>query len=157
MSAIAIDLDGALADTRPLWEAWLASAAGVLGVEPAALPGDRGAAAAELDRLGTGNWRTLLERYCEDRAAIYVRRDASTNEALRALAAAGCRVGVFTDAPEPLARIALLQLGALQLVTVLEAGEGAFDRLLASLGPDALVVRTADELYNRAGGAEGRG
>ena len=137
MTAVAIDLDGALADTRPLWEDWLASAAGVLGVEPAALPADRAAAAAELDRLGAGNWRTLLERFGEERAAIYLRRDPTVGAALRALEAAGRRIGVFSDAPEPLARVALAQLGAGRRIAALETGEHALERLLATLGNDA--------------------
>ena len=146
MKAVAIDLDGALADTRPLWDAWLASAAGVLGVDPASLPADRGEAAAELDRLGAGNWRTLLERFSEDRAAVYLRREPAMSASLRALGAAGRTVGVFTDAPEPLARIALAQLGATRRVAVLETGSGALERLLERLGDDAAVVRTREEL-----------
>lgn len=146
LRAVAIDLDGALGDTRPLWEAWLAAASGVLGVEPTSLPAERGAAADELDRLGAGNWRTLLARFGEDRAAIHLRRDPSVGAALRVLGAAGCEVGVFTDAPEPLARVALAQLGASRRVAVLETGTGALERLLARLGDDAVVVRTRDEL-----------
>lgn len=142
MRPVAVDLDGALADTRPLWEAWLASAAGVLGVDPARLPAERGAAAAELDRLGAGNWRTLLERFCEDRAAVYIRRDAAVSAALRDLGA----IGAFTDAPEPLARVALRQLGAERRVAVLETGTGALERLLEGLGAEAVIVRTPAEL-----------
>jgi phosphoglycolate phosphatase-like HAD superfamily hydrolase len=164
VKAVAIDLDGALADTRPLWNEWLVAAAGVLGVDTAALPEDRGAATVELDRLGAGNWRTLLERFSEERAAIYLRRDASANAALRALSSAGCPIGVFTDAPEPLARVALAQLGVVDLVAVLETGEDALERTVASLGPDVLVVRSAEDLdrhpsaplYNRARGAQRR-
>lgn len=144
--AVAIDLDGALADTRPLWEAWLESAAAVLGVAPSSLPADRGAAAAELDRLGAGNWRTLLGRFSEDRVAVYLRREPAVGSALRALAEAGSEIGVFTDAPEPLARVALAQLGAARRVTALEVGAGALERLLERLGDDAVVVRTRDEL-----------
>jgi phosphoglycolate phosphatase-like HAD superfamily hydrolase len=147
---VAIDLDGALGDTRPLWDAWLDAASGVLGVEPSALPADRGAAADELDGLGAGNWRTLLARFGEERAAIYLRRDPSVGTALRALAAAGCEVGVFTDAPEPLARVALAQLGASRRVATLETGSGALDRLRARLGKDTIVVRTRDELARTA-------
>lgn len=150
LKAVAIDLDGALGDTRPIWEAWLEAAAGILGVEPSALPADRGAAADELDRLGAGNWRTLLARFGEDRAAIYLRRDPSVGAALRALGAAGCEVGVFTDAPEPLARVALAQLGASRRVAALETGSGALDRLRARLGDNTIVVRTRDELARHA-------
>jgi phosphoglycolate phosphatase-like HAD superfamily hydrolase len=143
--ALAIDLD-ALGDTRPLWDAWLASAGGVLGVDPAGLSADRGEAAAELDRLGAGNWRTLLERFSEDRAPVYLRRDAEASAALRALAASECLIGVFTDAPEPLARIALAQVGAERRIAALETGAGALERLLVTLGADATVIRTRDEL-----------
>ena len=143
--AIAIDLD-TLGDTRRLWSDWLTSAEAVLGVDPTALPGDRGEAAAELDRRGAGNWRTLLERFGEDRAPVYLRRDAATSATLRALAASDCEVGVFTDAPEPLARIALAQLGAARRVSTLEAGAGALERLLLELGADAVVIRTRAEL-----------
>jgi phosphoserine phosphatase len=109
--AVAIDLDGALADTRPLWNAWLDAAAGVLGVSAASLPSDRRAAAEELDRLGAGNWRTLLARFAEDRAPVFLRRDSGVSAAVRALVASGREVVVFTDAPEELARIALAHLG----------------------------------------------
>ena len=143
---VAIDLDGALGDTRPLWSAWLASAAPLLGVDPDALPADRGEAAAELDRRGAGNWRTLLERFSEERAPIYLRRDAGAAAALRAIAVDDRKIGVYTDAPEPLARVALAQLGADRRVAALETGDGALDRLLARLGADAVVVRTRAEL-----------
>jgi len=145
--AVAIDLD-ALGDTRALWSDWLESARAVLGVDPAALSADRGAAAAELDRRGAGNWRALLERYCEDRAAVYLRRDAETSAALRALATSGRAIGIFTDAPEPLARVALAQAGAERRASALETGTGALHRLLASLGADTVVVRSRAELVD---------
>ena len=92
----------------------------------------------------------LLERFCEDRAPVYLRRDASTSAALRTLADAGRVVGVFTDAPEPLARIALAQLGAARRVSALETGAGARDRLLATLGDGAVVVGSRSELLRQA-------
>ena len=147
--AVAIELD-ALGDTRALWSDWLASAQTVLGVEPAALPADRGQAAAELDGLGAGNWRALLERYSEERAPVYLRRDAGVSAALRALAASGRRIGVFTDAPEPLARVALAQLGAERRASMLEAGAGALARTLAALGANAVVVHSRAELLELA-------
>ena len=143
--AVAIDLD-ALGDTRALWSDWLTSAQTVLGVDPAVLSTDRGAAAEELDMHGAGNWRALLERYSEDRAPVYLRRDAETSAALRALAASGHTIGVFTDAPEPLARVALAQLGATRRVAALEIESGALERILATLGPDTVVLRTREEL-----------
>jgi phosphoglycolate phosphatase-like HAD superfamily hydrolase len=144
--AVAIDLDGALGDTRPLWTAWLSSAAPILGVDPEALPTNRGEAAAELDRRGAGNWRTLLERFSEERAPVYLRRDAAAAAALRAIAADDRAIGVYTDAPEQLARVALAQLGADRRIAALETGDGALERLLARLGADAVVVRTRAEL-----------
>lgn len=140
---VAVELD-ALGDTRPLWQAWLADVARILDV--AALPGDRAAAAASLDARGSGNWRTLLERFAEDRAPVYLRPAADVSAALRRLQAAGGRVGVFTDAPEELARVALAQLGAARRVEVVVAGERALERLLDTLGTDTAVVRTRTEL-----------
>jgi phosphoglycolate phosphatase-like HAD superfamily hydrolase len=145
---VAIDLDGALADTRPLWNAWLEAAAGVLGVHPDDLPADRGEAAEELDRLGAGNWRTLLARFAEDRAPVFLRRDAGVSSALRALGASRRPVGVFTDAPEELARIALAHLGAAGVA--LETGSGSLERLLGRLGAHAAVIRTRAELADYA-------
>ena len=147
--AVAIDLD-VIGDTRRLWDDWLMSAGSVLGVDPETLPADRGEAAAVLDEAGGGNWRALLERFAEDRAPVYLRRDAAASAALRTLTAEGCTLGVFTDAPEPLARVALAQLGAERRVGVLEAGVGAPERVLERIGPGALVVRSRDELREAA-------
>jgi hypothetical protein len=147
--AVAIDLD-ALGDTRPLWNDWLTSTGTVLGIDPDDLPADRGEAAAELDRLGAGNWRALLERYCEERAAVYLRRDAETSAALRALVAGGHVIGVFTDAPEPLARVALAQAGAERRASMLETGAGALARTLAALGANAVVIHSRAELLELA-------
>ena len=148
--AVAIDLDRALGDTRPLWNDWLASASELFGVDASALPVDRGEAAVELDERGGGNWRVLLERFAEDRAAVYVRRDAQTGAALRSLAAAGRQVGVFTDAPEPLARVALAQLGVARRLVALESGSGALERLLGRLGSETVVVSSPAELLEQA-------
>lgn len=152
--ALAIDLD-ALGDTRPLWDDWLESAAPVLGVDPAEVSHDRGEAALLLDARDTGNWRVLLERFSEDRAAAYLRRDAETSAALRRLAADGRTLGVFTDAPEPLARVALAQLGAERRIAAFETGPGALERLVAGLGADTVVVTGRDALLGYALPAEG--
>ena len=138
---LAIDLD-ALGDTRPLWRDWLADASRVLDVE--GLPEDRAAAADELDARGAGNWRTLLERFAEDRAPVYLRPAADVSAALRRLQAEGVSLAVFTDAPAELARVALAQLGAARRVDAVEAGAGALERL----GPDATLVRSRDELVS---------
>jgi len=145
---LAVDLD-AIGDTRPLWRAWLESSRTVLDLDPGDLPPDRGEAAAALDRAGAGNWRTLLERFSEDRAPAFLRRDAATSAALRALAAEGATLGVFTDAPEALANVALAQLGATRRVSAVETGAGALERLLDRIGADAIVVRTRDDLLAR--------
>lgn len=146
MSAILIDLDGVLGDTRPLWDDWLAGAAAVLDVDPATLPHDRGAAAEALDSAGAGNWRTLLERFVAERAPVYLRPNAEVSAALRGLVAAGRPLGVFTDAPAELAAIALAQLGAARRITVSCSGAGALDRAGDEIGPDAMVVTTRAQL-----------
>ena len=143
---VAVDLDGALGDTRPLWDAWLESVSGLFGLDDDGLPEDRSEAAAELDRRGAGTWRALLERFGEERAPVYLRRDPVASAALRALGTAGREIGVFTDAPEPLARVALAQLGADRRISALETGDGALQRLLATLGADVVVARTPAEL-----------
>jgi hypothetical protein len=157
---VAVELD-ALADTHGLWQAWLADAArrfsSIAGLDTASLPDDRAAAAEELDRWaerGIGDWRAALERFGEDHAPVHIRRDAGVAAALRKVEA-----GVFTDAPEPLARIVLAQLGADRRIEALETGAGALERLLAQLG-EAEVVRTRDELlrvadYDQVRGAQG--
>lgn len=159
MSAIAIDLDGALGDTRGLWDAFLADAErrfrSIAPLDPAALPADRGEAAAELDRWaeqGVGDWRALLHRFAEDHAPVYLRPSSRASAALRQLAGAGARIGVYTDAPEELAQVALAHLGAARRVELLETGSGARERLLAKLGDGAVAVETTDELVRAASG-----
>ena len=133
-AAVALELDGVLGDTRPLWEAWLEDVSRRAHVDP--------------DRLDEElpNWRALLERFAEDHAPVYLRPDARATAALRRLQAEGVRLGAFTDAPEELARIALAHLGAARRIEALEAGPGALERLLARLGPDTRVARTVAEL-----------
>jgi hypothetical protein len=149
MRSLAISLD-AIGDTRALWGAWLESARGVLEIDPTSLSDDRGDAAAELDASGAGNWRVLLERFAEDHAPAYLRRDAATSAALRSLASGNVTLGVYTDAPAELARTALDQLGATRRIAALETGAGALDRLLTEIGPQTDVVRTRDDLLSRA-------
>jgi len=152
MRPVAIDLD-VLGDTRPLWNDWLADAArrfhSISPLDPAALPDDRAAAAEQLDAWaedGVGDWRAALGRFAEDRAPVYLRPDAEISAALRELAARGHRLGVFTDAPEAMARTAVAQLGADRRIEALETGPGALDRLLATLGHDTIVVRDRTSL-----------
>jgi phosphoglycolate phosphatase-like HAD superfamily hydrolase len=150
---LALDLDAALGDTRPLWDAWLVDASrrfrSIAELDPAALPADRAAASAELDRWasrGIGDWRASLTRFAEDHAPVYLRPQAPVSAALRRLEAAGAQIGAFTDAPEELARVALAQLGAARRIAFVETGEGALERLRERLGPDARVVGSPDEL-----------
>ena len=132
-AALAIELDGVLGDTGPLWDAFLVDVARRAHVDA--------------DRLEEElpNWRALLERFAEDHAPVYLRPSAAATSALRRLQAAGVRLGVFTDAPEELARVALAHLGAARRIEALEAGPGALERLLGLL-PGAAVVRTVAEL-----------
>jgi phosphoglycolate phosphatase-like HAD superfamily hydrolase len=144
MKAVAIDLDGALGDTRPLWREWLADVARRARVDEE-LPEDPAAAEVRLDEL-VGNWRVLLERYAEEHAPLHLRPSAEAAEALRRFEAAGVAIGAFTASPEPLARVALAQLGASRRVASLETGPGALERLLARLGPETRVLRTRADL-----------
>jgi phosphoglycolate phosphatase-like HAD superfamily hydrolase len=146
MKAVAIDLD-ALGDTRLLWRDWLEDASRRMRLGRLALPDDRVAAAEELDER-LRNWRVLLARFAEDRAPVYLRRDASVSAALRKLDGAGTALGVFTDAPRELAQVALSQLGATRRIDAVETGADALQRVLARIGADAVVVRTRAELLS---------
>jgi phosphoglycolate phosphatase-like HAD superfamily hydrolase len=138
--AIALDLDGVLADTRPLWDAWLEDAARRARVE-LEVPADREAAAAALDEA-LGDWRPLLARFAADRAPLWIRPRADTNAVLRRLVAAGTRFGVFSDAPSELAEIALAHAGAARHVEVV----GTLAEVQAALGGEAIVVRSREDL-----------
>jgi phosphoglycolate phosphatase-like HAD superfamily hydrolase len=138
--ALALDLDGVLADTRPLWDAWLEDAARRARVE-LDVPADREAAAVVLDET-LGDWRPLLARFAADRAPLWIRPRAETNTALRRLRAGGARIGVFSDAPAELAEIALAHAGAVRQVEVV----GTLAEVRAALGADAVVVGSRAEL-----------
>jgi phosphoglycolate phosphatase-like HAD superfamily hydrolase len=140
MHSLALDLDGVLADTRPLWNDWLEDAARRTHVE-LELPDDRVEAAALLDEL-LGDWRPLLERFAADRGPVYFRPNGDTGALLRRLHAAGARIGVFTDAPRELADVALAHVGAARRVEVV----GTLAEVTASLGASATIVRSRDEL-----------
>jgi phosphoglycolate phosphatase-like HAD superfamily hydrolase len=135
VKAVAIDLE-ALGDTQRLWEDWRSDAARRLRV-------DAGAIETEIP-----NWEHLLARFAEERAPVYLRPDAETSDVLRRLQAGRVKLGVFTERPEALARVALAQLGARRRVDVLEAGADALPRVLERLGADAVVVRTRAELLD---------
>jgi phosphoglycolate phosphatase-like HAD superfamily hydrolase len=138
--ALALDLDGVLADTRPLWEAWLADASRRTRVE-LDVPEDRESAAVVLDEA-LGDWRPLLARFAADRAPVWIRPRADTNAALRRLAASGARIGVFSDAPLELAEIALAHAGAARLVEVV----GTLAEVRSALGEDSVVVESRQQL-----------
>jgi len=151
--AVALDLDGVLGDTRALWRDFLAHVTrrfdSIAHLDPASLPEDRAAASLELDRwaaAGVGDWRTALERFAEDRAPVYLRPRAEVSAAIRSLAGAGWRIGVFTDGPEELARVALSHLGVARRIEALEAGAGARERLVERLGADVVVVGSPEAL-----------
>ena len=138
--ALALDLDGVLADTRPLWDAWLEDAARRARVE-LDVPEDRVAAAAELD-VALGDWRPLLVRFAADRAPLWIRPRPDTNASLRGLVATGARIGVFSDAPRELAEIALAHAGAARQVEVV----GTLAEVRAALGAEVVVVGPRAEL-----------
>jgi phosphoglycolate phosphatase-like HAD superfamily hydrolase len=147
--AVAIDLDGALGDTRGLWRAFLDDAArrfqAIAPLDVDTLPDDRAVAAGELDRwaaAGVGDWRQALLRFAEDHAPVHLRPSAQAASCLRALSAEGYRLGAFTDAPEELARVAVAQLGLARRLDALEAGERARERLLGRFGADETIVAT---------------
>jgi phosphoglycolate phosphatase-like HAD superfamily hydrolase len=133
MNAVAISL-AALGDMEPLWRDWLDDARRRYRVDGDALD-------QELP-----NWRELVERFAEERAPVYFRRDADVSSTLRQLRASGTRIGVFTDAPAELARVALSHLGAERHIEVLESGPQAQERILAALGDGARVIDTREEL-----------
>lgn len=134
VAPVAIELDSVLGDTRPLYEAWLADVSRRAHVDPGRLE----------DELP--NWRVLLERFAEDHAPVYLRPSAAATAALRRLQADGVRIGVFTDAPDELARVAVAHLGAARRIEALEAGPGSLERLLEKLGPGTRTVRALAEL-----------
>ena len=103
--SVSVDLDGALADTRPVWHAFLEHLArrfaAIEPLDPASLAHDRTQAAAELDAWaasGVGDWRGQLTRFAEDHLPVYVRPDARASAALRSLSTAGVELIVSSDA-----------------------------------------------------------
>jgi phosphoglycolate phosphatase-like HAD superfamily hydrolase len=138
--AIALDLDGVLADTGPLWDAWLEDAARRARVE-LAVPEDREAAAEVLDEA-LGDWRPLLARFAADHAPLWIRPRPDTNAVLRRLVAMGTRIGVFSDAPRELVEIALAHAGAARQVEVV----GTLAEVRAALGGEPVLVRSRQQL-----------
>ena len=150
---LAVDLDAVLGDTRPLWNAWLEDAhrryRTIAELDPSSLSSDRGAAAVALDEWaahGVGDWRGSLERFAEDHAPLHLRPDAAATSALRRLQAEGARIVAFTDAPEPLARVAAAHLGIARRLEALETGAGSRERALERLGEGAEPVASREKL-----------
>ena len=135
-----MDLDAVLADTRPVWDAWLEDASRRARVA-LAVPADREEAAAVLD-AELGDWRPLLDRFAADRAPLWFRPRAETNAVLRRLSASGARIGAFTDAPRALAELALSHTGAARYVETI----APLAALRAELGADAVVVTSREVL-----------
>ena len=129
-----------LADTRPVWDAWLEDAARRARVE-LAVPEDREAAADVLDEE-LGDWRPLLDRFAADRAPLWFRPRADTNAVLRRLPAAGARIGAFTDAPRELAELALAHTGAARYVETI----GTLAEVRAELGGTPSSSRSREAL-----------
>ena len=138
--AIAVDLDAVLADTRPVWDAWLEDASRRARVE-LSVPRDREEAAAVLD-AALGDWRPLLDRFAADRAPLWFRPRADTNAVLRRLSASGARLGAFTDAPRELAELALAHTGAARYVETI----GTRAAVRAELGADTVVITSREAL-----------
>jgi hypothetical protein len=67
----------------------------------------------------------------------------------------GLAIGVFTDAPEPLARVALAHLGAARHDVTLETGTSARERLVERLGETTFVIGSRSELAELARGLRG--
>jgi phosphoglycolate phosphatase-like HAD superfamily hydrolase len=138
--AIAVDLDAVLADTRPVWDAWLEDASRRTRVE-LAVPADREAAARLLD-AELGDWRPLLDRFAADRGPLWFRPRADVNNVLRRLTAAGTRIGAFTDAPRALAELALAHTGAARYVETI----GTLADVREALGAGAVVITSREAL-----------
>jgi phosphoglycolate phosphatase-like HAD superfamily hydrolase len=134
VTALAIDLDAVLADTRPAWDAWLEDASRRARVE-LAVPTDRRAAAPVLDEA-LGDWRPLLLRFAADRAPLWFRPRPDVNAKLRQLAASGMRITAYTDAPRELAELALSHVGATRLI----------DSVGTESEPDAVVITSPEAL-----------
>lgn len=154
---LAVAFDAVLGDTRPLWNAWLEDAErrfrSIAELDVSSLPEDRVAAASALDdwaAAGIGDWRSSLERFAEDHAPLFLRPDAATAAALRRLHSAGAEVAAFTDAPEPLARVAAAHLGAARRLRTLETGANAEARAVTRLGDGTVVIRTRGDLVAHA-------
>jgi phosphoglycolate phosphatase-like HAD superfamily hydrolase len=137
---VAIDLDAVLADTRPVWDAWLEDASRRARVE-LDVPEDREAAGVVLDEA-LGDWRPLLDRFAADRGPLWFRPRAETTAALRRLSAAGARIGAFTDAPRELAELALAHTGAARYIETV----GPLDAVRAELGADTVVIGSREAL-----------
>ena len=126
---VAVELDAVLADTRPVWDAFLEHLArrfaAIEPLDPSSLAHDRTRAATELDAWaasGVGDWRGQLTRFAEDHLPVYIRPDARASTALRAVVSAGTRLKVVSDAPQELVDVAASHLGLARLSVPCEGG-----------------------------------
>ena len=136
---IAISLDGVLGDTTTLWEAWLDDVARRAKLERTDLD------VAQLDEA-LPNWRSLLDRFAEDHAPVYLRPTSPATSSLRRLRNADVKLGVFTERPWELARTAIAHLAGGRQFDAVETESGALERLVETLGEGTRVARTVEEL-----------
>ena len=138
----------AVANSDPLFADAVAAVARKLDrVDPldaAALPSDRLALADALDRWAgddTATWRRELRRHYEQHLPVYVRPDAGLNAVLRALAAGGVRIGVWSPGPAEAVDLLLAHVGVARILTASGHGGGeALATLADALGGSPLVV-----------------
>lgn len=127
-------------------------------LDPAALPADRIGVQAALD-LWAGDdrqtWRRELRRHYEQHLGVHARPDPDLNAVLRALAAAGVELAVWSPGPAEAVDLLLAQLGVARLLSRRAyGGEPALRELADGLpAPAVAVVADAGE----AGAAEAAG
>ena len=152
-AAVVIDLDGALGDTRPVWDAFVEHLArrfaAIEPLDPSELSSDRTQAAKQLDTWaasGVGDWRGQLTRFAEDHLPVHVRPDARAMSALRSLASSGAEMTVESDAPQELVDVAAAHLGLSRLAARCDGG-------VSRPGPEAPAnyVSSAAELESLLG------
>jgi hypothetical protein len=135
VAAVAIELDGVLGDTRPLYEAWLADVSRRAQVDPARLE-------EELP-----NWRVLLERFAEDHAPVYLRpADRGARDGARGAGAAPRAARAGGGRGSLSGRLAALNEGPELTDRQLEAVLERLDRIAAELARLNKRQESRDEL-----------
>jgi phosphoglycolate phosphatase-like HAD superfamily hydrolase len=151
----------ALASTDRLFADAVAHVARKLGrvkpLDASSLPPARGpalAALAEWAGSEVSSWEQELCRFYEEHLPIYVRPDPALNASVRALAAAGVRLGAWSAGPADAFAALLHQLGLGRRLdaTLIDASPRAPLRLAAELEVEAVgvVVVTVDPPTARA-------